>query len=329
MAEPTHLKAAMFGAIGPDIFDSLPGFRDRNNIPGLSFKLHNNELQLFLRTMLTNVFNSSDRINEWQSQQRAYLYGYVSHIISDSLINPFVFYFSGYKGRADDAKAARFYRERFLLFQYTVDAYYRYHHDDSANFNFRMDDMLPCNGRVIPRLAGSVSALILGAFQESYPDIYSKLKFQKMNNLRNDRPLSIFDFSPFFINALYKLKMSGNRRLIRAVSEARRKNFLTSDIFVMYPRRGYINRNILNLHRGKWQNPAGVPGFRYDSINNLVALACEKTVDLWTRLESCHFSGALPEKIMEDCLLNAYTGSREKSFSDMAIRHPARINFSL
>ena len=128
-SDPVHRTAALFGSIGPNIFDYLP-FRSRNGTYGndISFFLHNGGSGPLIQRMTEKIFYYADKNNEWAAAQRAYLYGFISHIITDACFHPFIFYFSGFPS-SYTIKEIRFFRLQNLLFQYNLDHYFQFHDD--------------------------------------------------------------------------------------------------------------------------------------------------------------------------------------------------------
>ena len=92
-----HWKAALFGSMGPNIFDySLKRNKRSHYGNDISFFLHDGGSTNIITWMLNRISEYEDFNNEWASVQRAYIYGYISHIISDSYLNPYIFYWSGF-----------------------------------------------------------------------------------------------------------------------------------------------------------------------------------------------------------------------------------------
>lgn len=326
---PDHLTAGLFGAIGPNIFDYLPR-RSKNAYYGsdISFFLHNGGSNKLLQAMIRKLHGYEDKNNEWASIQRAYLYGYISHIIADSLFHPFVFYYSGFPS-AYTKKEIRFYREQNLLFQYHIDSYLQYHAERSELFPFSVDEMLPVKKRRgLYHLDAPVKAIVLEPLQEVYPEIYETLLFPIARNaLKKYSHLpGALDILPYCILMTYRLKRGTNRRIADLVLSVRRSNLFYSDFIIRYPIGRKYNKNILNLNREQWENPAGKSGRHYESIYNLLAISCEKTVEAWEAIESTLYVKKklnIPDAIT----CNAYTGDAQLSYHDMKAKRPIRLSF--
>ncbi len=85
------------------------------------------------------------------------------------------------------------------------------------------------------------------------------------------------------------------------------------------------NKNILNLHRERWENPAGKPGLHYESIHNLLALSCEKTIEAWEKIESSLYTRKMPD--LSDIVdINTFTGDKKLAFRDLKIKNPIRLS---
>src|SRR5208337_2563253 len=88
---PVHMSAGLFGAIGPNIFDYIPK-RSGQDLYGseISFFIHNGGSERLIQSMIKKIYSYRDKNNEWTAVQRAYLYGFISHIIADAIFHPFV-----------------------------------------------------------------------------------------------------------------------------------------------------------------------------------------------------------------------------------------------
>jgi hypothetical protein len=323
LADRNFRRAALFGAIGPNIFDYIP-FRMKGPLFGshLSFLIHNGGADRLIDNMAGQIYSSSDKNTEWSAARRAYLYGFISHIIADSVFHPYVFYKSGFPDTVSP-KELRYYREQNLLFQYNIDNYYEYYDEKTADLKFRLKDMLP-SGRGLGGSVtfASVKSMLLDAIKKSYPDIYSKIIWKEGNELR--QPLTDLDLIPFFIRRAYTLKRSANPRIESLLDRLRRNPWTGSDFSVRYPKPRKLNRDALNLHKDRWQNPSGRGGLRYDSIDNLFAAACEKIVTVWEKIESSLY--AAPDFSASEFMeINAYTGEPDYKFEDMRLKEPVKI----
>ena len=80
-ADKEHLRAGLFGAIGPDVFDYMSVY-NRGGIYGndIAFYLHDSGCVSFTDRMIEAVIEQRDSRNEWASLQKAFLLGYISHV---------------------------------------------------------------------------------------------------------------------------------------------------------------------------------------------------------------------------------------------------------
>jgi hypothetical protein len=325
----THnFNAGLFGAIGPNIFDYIPK-RNIENYYGneTSFFFHNGGAGKLLKSMIEKLYAYQDKNNEWAAAQRAYVYGFISHIITDSVFHPFIFYYSGFPNTYTQ-KEIYFYREQNLLFQYNLDNFIQYHAEKANEFSFNLDEMLPVKKRrLISRLDPAVTTCILDSVKQAYPEIYQKLLLQhpKKSESESPAPLSYVDIMPYLIRTAYKIKRSNNRRLANFFIDLLRKNILYSDFIVSYPLNRRFNKNTLNLHRERWEHPAGKPGLHYESIYNLLMTSCEKTVAVWEKIESSLY-GKINTSVLDDLHVNAYTGDPKLTYHDMKIKRPIRLS---
>ena len=322
-SEP-HIKAAMFGAAGPDIFDFIP-VRNKKKYYGheISFHLHNGGSHALLSAMLDIVNGATDKNTDWAARQRAYLYGMVSHYIADTLINPFLFYFSGFSTSLDK-KNMLYFREQNLLHAYNMDSYLLYYSNEGNGFNFSLNEMLPAEKKYgLPGLDNAVKTLILDSMERSCPELYDKIPLSKSRSTGNG--LSMLDLVPLFMRAAFRLKWNRNSTLSSLIKQLSRRNMLRSDFLVRYPSKKKINRDLMNLHRGGWQYPGGRAGYRYDSIDELMGQACKQIVDLWERIEQGLYTD--PDISIKDLfLLNSYTGEPDIRFEQMKQSSPVKLN---
>ncbi len=146
---PERLRAGYFGSIGPDIFDYLPVTRRDFFGTSLTMQLHSTRLTESLASLLSKTLLVGDFNNEWSATRRAYAYGYVSHLITDAVFHPFVYYWAGFPDNGSRAEIYR-YREQLLLFQYNMDLFFQYHYNNQV-FDFALEESLP----VRPARAGA------------------------------------------------------------------------------------------------------------------------------------------------------------------------------
>ncbi|HOD15232.1 MAG TPA: zinc dependent phospholipase C family protein [Spirochaetota bacterium] len=325
---PQHMTAGLFGSIGPDIFDFIPRINKRKYYGNdISFYIHNGGADKLIHTMIKTIYDYHDKNTEWAATQRAYLYGFISHIVSDSLFHPFIFYYSGFPDTYT-RKEINFFREQNLFFQYHLDNYFQYHDEKAVHFDFSINEMLPVKAdRNLHRMDQPVLSLLLNTIKLVYPEIFRKLILFKLDKNKSDNflPVSYLDMVPFLIRLAYRLKRNNNKRMSNFFRSLRRNNLFYSDFLIRYPMQKKFNKNILNLHRERWENPTGKPGLHYESVNNLMTLACEKTIELWEKIESSLYAKE-DLSVLNEFNVNAYTGDSKLSYHDMRIKRPIRLS---
>lgn len=317
-------RAALFGAIGPNIFDYIPiPLKKTRFMSDLSFTIHNGAAQRTIELMLNRINSSKDKNNEWDAVQRAYLYGYISHLTADSIIHPFVYFNSGFPDDNSPAQAA-YFREQNLLFQYNIDNYYQFYEEKLTDLKFNLSDMIPLEryGR-FNFLDKSVKALIMMTIEDIDPPLHKKMIW--FTSKKDGAVYGDLDLLPLSIIKTYKYKFSQKRgRFDDIVKNLRKRGLQSSDYLIRYPRSKRFAKDALNLHKNRWQNPAGNMAARYDSIDNLFSAACEKTADIWEKIERCVY-----EKIdfnkSDYYTGNAYTGDEILGYDDMKIKEPVRL----
>lgn len=322
-----NLTAGLFGSIGPNLFDYIPS-RKKNDVygNGISFFLHNGGFEKLIIEFIERLYSYNDKNTEWAAAQRAYIYGFLSHIISDSIIHPFVFYFSGFPG-SGEKKMLNYYRRQNLLFQYNIDNFYLYYEDGAKDFNFSFDEMLPfkkSHFRYI--LNPSIKDLLLGSFKRVYPEISKKIILLEGKNDAGmySNSIGYLEMLPFLIKSTYWIKQHENRKFIKFLNDLYRRNIIYSDFIVPYPWRKRLSMDGLNDHKGRWQYPAGKAGIHYESINDLLRISCEKIVEVWEKIEMSLYSEC-DYKILDMFKFNAYTGEDNSKYSDMKISSPIRF----
>ena len=221
------ITAGLFGSIGPNIFDYIPK-RNKNNYYGneISFFLHNGGVDSLIKEFIEKIYSLPDKNNEWSAIQRAYLYGFISHMVSDSIIHPFVFYFSGFP-ETYDKKRIYYYRKQNLLFQYNIDNYYQYHDENSKQLDFSLQKMLPVKKKnKFDRINPSIKSFILSSFHKAHPDIFKKIIFYTGKNEDNyyTNSLSYLDLIPYFMKMSYKVKRVDNKKIKKYINNFNRKN---------------------------------------------------------------------------------------------------------
>ncbi|HNW28475.1 MAG TPA: zinc dependent phospholipase C family protein [Spirochaetota bacterium] len=324
---PENYTAGFFGALGPNIFDFMPK-RSNAGIENndISFFLHNGGFQKLLHAMISKIETYPDKNTEWAALQRAYLYGFISHIITDAVFHPYIFYYSGFPN-SNTKKEINFYREQNLLFEYNIDNFLQYHDERSKEFPFKLDDMFPMRKKFnIKMMDTSVKEFLLDSLKKAYPSIYQSMLLYKSKKTgpENRLPFSYLDFLPYCISFAYRLKRSNNIRLADFFRFLRRKNILYSDLIIRYPMNKRFNKNILNLHRERWDHPAGKIGLHYESVPSLLTASCEKTIESWEKIESTLYSG-VKLNLNEYLCINAFTGDPKLGYKDLKIKHPIRL----
>jgi hypothetical protein len=317
---PEHMKAGLFGSIGPNLFDYMY-FRNKGRNYGndISFALHGNKGSIFAEKMIDIIKSYKDSRNEWSSAQRAFIMGYISHIIADSMVHPYVFYCSGFPSawtRRDIIHS----RKANLIFQYNIDNYFLY--KDEGRENPEIDEMLPViENKRRSLIMPSVKVLMLQAlkdFDESFfNENFKKLQGKDLTGVLNYVPG--LDRIPANIRLCYRLKRTENHRLKGFLDRFNSYPFLYSDFFVRYPGYKRVDVDALNLHQGKWQYPAGQKGLRYESVLHLIKSAVDKTAEAWEHIESVAY-GNRDIDLKPYIDIDAYTGEKEAGFREMKIK---------
>lgn len=324
-SDTTRYKSGLFGSIGPNIFDYIP-VRNKTNpyCHQLSFALHNGLSEKFLRNMITGIYSSGDKNTEWKAIQKAYLYGFISHAVSDAVIHPFIYYWSGFPNNFTKPEIEH-YREQNLLISYNIDNY-NIHTSSKSDYKLSIDDMIPLesNSR-LRKIIKPVRSLILNSVEETMPELSEKLKLiSKTKSRLREQKITRLDFIPYLIPLAYKLKHTGSERIKKIIFSLRDRNKFYSDFIVRYPDPKKFNSHILNQHRERWQYPAGQIGARYESVENLMAIAAEKTADIWIALEAGMYD-RIDEKNLSDLGLNLYTGEKDADYFKMQYKNPVKL----
>ncbi|HPJ33505.1 MAG TPA: zinc dependent phospholipase C family protein [Spirochaetota bacterium] len=326
-SSPDHLKAGLTGAIGPNIFDYTNLFKTGGTYGNdISFYLHDRGYLSFIEKMLDVILESGDSRNEWTSIHRAYLMGYLSHIISDSIVHPYVFYSSGFPGKENSA-GARFFRKGNLRFQYNIDNYFIYRDESFTPAELEVSAMVPSMKLKSERgIWISVRCLILESLRRDNPEIFTAC-FKGLEKGRIDGSIEkvpYIDRTVRNIPLCYRLKRTTDEKKIKFLDRMNENRVTYSDFFVRYPLPKRVDEDAMNLHQGRWQYPALQRGFRYDSVLHLVRDAVEKTLSAWEAVEGMIYSGGRPS--LESLgILNAYTGEDGVFFSDMKTKDPVKL----
>lgn len=321
-SDKEHLRAGLFGAIGPDIFNFMKAY-DRGGIYGnaISFYLHDSGCVPFADRMLDTVIAQKDSRNEWASIQKAYLLGYISHTMADAIINPFAFYFSGFPS-AFSRREIIHYRIANLRFQYNIDNYYLYKSELSAPYTISIDEMLPASyksnaGAVWPQ----VRVLLLESLKRENAALFGRI-FPALGDSHIDGDtgrIRLFDRIPENIRLCYKLRRTGNERLMKVLDRMCENSLTYSDFFLRYPVPKAVDQDALNIHQARWQYPANQRGYRYESIPLLVKALIEQVTDTWEKIEEAVYNRKKPVT-GEFFSLNAYTGEKDALYCDMKIK---------
>lgn len=319
-----QLKAALFGILGPNIFDYIPMITGKKTYGHpISFAMHNGQTPDLLRVMIEQIYSYEDKNNEWSATQRAYLYGFISHLIADEILHPYIFYRSGFP---DSVQEVNHFREQNLLFQYNIDNYFLYLADDKDDLAFDISAMIPFSPLKRRHLNPAVKEFILSSLHKAYPEIYNKIIWR---DIKEDSPnfTSTFgwlDVLPYLIIKTQNLKQNYNERVRKIMGDLNHRKFFYSDFIVQYQWPKKTNIHHLNFHREDWLNPAGSSAIRYESVTQLCKLACEKTVSLWEQIEKSLYT-ANPEEIAGLKNINAYTGCADEDYFAMKRKSPVRL----
>jgi len=322
---PENIKTGLLGAIGPNIFDYMH-LISRDSFYGneISFYLHDFAYESFIFTLIDIIKEKGDFQTEWLSAQRSYLFGYISHIIADSFLHPYVFYSSGFPDEDDTNK--KFYRKSNLRFQYNIDNYYLYRDKSFTREDLEVSSMIPSPYNKKEALSWiSARNLLLSGLQRENPELFKKY-FKKFLNEKLDGTFTKttpLDKVLKNIPLCYRLKRSENHRVIKIIDWfEKRQSIIYSDFFIRYPSPKRVDEDALNIHQGRWQYPAFQRGFRYDSVIHLTNHAIESIVEAWGILEKYFMS--CDEKITLS-FVNPYTGEKEGHYRDMEIKEPIKI----
>lgn len=321
-------NAALFGSIGPNMFDYIP-FNRENVFKGsrLSFLLHGRGGRDVVASMAKSLKEDTNRETNWYNFQRAYLYGYLAHVVSDALFHPYIYYWAGFpsNGNSSDKK---FYREQYLLQQYNIDQYFE-HYYETDNYAFSLGDILPPeSGGEGKQMIRSIKALLLSAVKEVYPVQYKKIIWKKGSDDKNPDADSkgIIDFVPGAMRYVYRIKHSRRPWIVKLLKNMRRNLPWYSDFMVQYPDPRRVNRHVLNLHRERWFYPDGDSGLHYESVEDLLKKSRDTVIEYLEKLEQY----LMPEVKESFATIvgeipDGYTGNPLTSFENMTVQNPHRI----
>jgi hypothetical protein len=329
--EPEFLGAACLGAIGPDIYDYLPFMFQRGHLgaPPTSY-LHSSGLKASLGYLSDLTLKNNDYANEWSALQRAYFYGYVSHIIADQLFHPFIFYWTGFP-RNDSQRSSAYYREQLLLFEYNMDIYFQYYHDRNET-SISVSDCL--SKTVTSRRSRPLKEPLFRIASDLLQFIYGTPADTKSgisiipDGLRRKAVLFMLGHITLIIKSVFMLKTSKHSKIGKVLSALQSRKLLATDLSIAYPEPRRLNKHVLNLHRERWFYPAGGSGLHYESVEDLFKIAREKTIQVWEMLDSYLYGhGPRLDSILRELELNCYTGERDKGADLMTVCNEYRLRF--
>lgn len=85
---------------------------------------------------------------------------------------------------------------------------------------------------------------------------------------------------------------------------------------------------MLNHHRARWVHPAGIPGIRYDSIEDILRTCTMHIGDIWEEIEGMIYGTRENyESVLKQIRINAFTGDDQASYSSLKIKEPIRLRF--
>ena len=230
-----YMKAALFGVIGPDLFDYMPSFRQKK-VYGhpVSFQLHDGGCSDFIPAMIRTQLGYSDNNNEWAAFQRAYIYGFISHYILDSFLNPFIFCWSGFPDNFTSSEI-HYFRQQNLLFRYNIDNYYLYFDDKKDELRTLVNDFLPMekNKRKLV-INKSLKTLILETLAEIYPDAVDKMFFRKRDEAELHENSSWLDIIPRIMKLSDWMQHTDNPKAVSIIERLGRSRFFNSDFFFKF-----------------------------------------------------------------------------------------------
>jgi hypothetical protein len=323
---PEHLKAGLFGSIGPNIFDYM-NIRGNGMSYGneIAFSLHDKSCRGFLQHMIDIVIDNKDSRNEWSSIQRAYLLGYISHIISDSILHPYIFYSSGFPDNLNMGDI-RHWRKKNLRFEYNIDNFFLYR-DELGSVISSIEEMLPVyafEGKKV--VWPSIKYLILESLKrENEPLLKKYFKDIKSGKIDGDTGfVKNFDKIPSRIQLSYKIKRTVSPGWISIIDKLCENPMTYSDFLVRYPLPKRVDEDAMNLHQGRWQYPAEQKGFRYESVLHLIKQSIEQIIKVWEMVEPAVY-GVKPFNLNEMESFSAYTGENDVFFDHMKIKDPVRL----
>ncbi|MCL2154813.1 MAG: zinc dependent phospholipase C family protein [Leptospirales bacterium] len=321
-----YFQAGLFGAIGPNIFDYMDIIRKGNIYCNeIAFALHNKNSKTYLQHMINIATSNKDVRSEWSYLQKGYLLGYISHLISDSLIHPYIFFISSFP-KTMGKDEIRYHRIRNLRFQYNIDNYFLYR-DEAGSVIDSINQMFPlCAIKNKIVVWPAIKYLILESLRRDNESLFKKY-FKDIKDKKIDGDIVYvknFDKIPKMILKCYKIKRTDNPKQINIIDKLCYNKFIYSDFFIRYPVAKRIDEDAMNIHQGRWQYPAFQKGFRYESVPQLVKSSIEHITKIWENfLQAAHDNK--PFEIDEILSLNPYTGENDVFFEDMKVKDPIKL----
>ena len=323
---PEYFQAGLFGAIGPNIFDYMEivrkGSRYCNEI---AFALHNKNYKTYLQHMINIVLSNKDMGSEWTSLQRGYLLGYISHLIADSVVHPYIFFSSSFPSTMGRDEI-HFCKIKNLRFQYNIDNYFLYR-DESGDVINSIDKMLPLytvkNKKIV---WPAIKYLILESLKRDNESLFKKY-FRDIKDKKMDGDIVYvknFDKIPNMILKCYKMKRTDNPKWINAIDKLCDNKLVYSDFFIRYPAAKRVDEDAMNIHQGRWQYPALQRGFRYESVLQLIKSSIDQITKTWESFIHAAYDNK-PFEINDVLSLNPYTGENDVFFEDMKIKDPVKL----
>ncbi|MCL1865309.1 MAG: zinc dependent phospholipase C family protein [Spirochaetes bacterium] len=323
---PAYFQAGLFGAIGPNIFDYMEIIRKGNRYCNeISFALHNKNSKTYLQHLINIVISNKDMRSEWTSLQRSYLLGYISHLVADSFVHPYIFFSSGFPNNMEKDEI-NFSKIRNLRFQYNIDNYFLYKDESGAVIN-SLGEMLPLytfkNKKIV---WPAIKYLVLESLKRDNESLFKKY-FRDIKDKKIDGDIVYvknFDKIPKMILYCYKLKRTDNPKVIEILDKLCNNKLVYSDFFIRYPAARRVDEDAMNIHQGRWQYPALQKGFRYESVLQLIKSSIEQITKIWESFMQSAYDNK-PFEINEILSLNPYTGENGVYFEDMNIKDPVKL----
>jgi len=321
-----YFKAGLFGAIGPNVFDYMEIIRKGNRYcHEISFALHDKNSKTYLQHMINIATGNKDTRSEWASLQRAYLLGYISHLISDAFIHPYIFFSSSFPATMQRDEI-HYHRIRNLRFQYNIDNYFLYR-DEAGQIINSIDEMLPIYTMKNKKIVWpAIKYLILESLKRDNESLFKKY-FKDIKDKKIDGDIIYvrnFDKIPKRILDCYKIKRTDNQKQINIIDRLCNNKLIYSDFLIRYPAAKRVDEDAMNIHQGRWQYPALQRGFKYESVLHLVKSSIDQITKIWENFIQADYDNK-PFEIDEILSLNLYTGENDVFFKDMKTKDPVKL----